>query len=74
LDEDRRALLDHYRLVDAAVQVVGIGSVGTDDVGCKRPAILQFKEANASVLEAYASESTHPNHGGSAWVTGQRLM
>src|SRR5215469_16812847 len=29
LDEDRRVLLDRYRLVDAAIKVVGIGSVGT---------------------------------------------
>jgi uncharacterized protein DUF2252 len=29
LAEDRRVLLDRYRLVDAAVKVVGIGSVGT---------------------------------------------
>jgi uncharacterized protein (DUF2252 family) len=29
LADDRRVLLDRYRLVDAAVKVVGIGSVGT---------------------------------------------
>ena len=28
-DEDRRGLLDRYRLVDAAIKVVGVGSVGT---------------------------------------------
>ena len=28
-DEDRRVLLDRYRLVDAAIEVVGVGSVGT---------------------------------------------
>jgi Uncharacterized protein conserved in bacteria (DUF2252) len=29
LAEDRRVLLDRYRLVDVAIKVVGIGSVGT---------------------------------------------
>ena len=28
LSEDRRALLDRYRLVDAAIKVVGVGSGG----------------------------------------------
>ena len=28
LTDERRALFDHYRLVDAAIKVVGIGSVG----------------------------------------------
>jgi uncharacterized protein (DUF2252 family) len=79
LDEDRRILLDRYRLVDAAVKVVGIGSVGTlcmvalmmsvaDD-----PLFLQFKQANASVLEAYAGKSAFPHHGQRV-VMGQRLM
>jgi len=79
LAEDRRILLDRYRLVDAAVKVVGIGSVGTlcmvalmmsvaDD-----PLFLQFKQANASVLEAYAGRSAYPHHGQRV-VNGQRLM
>ena len=29
LADDRRVLFDRYRLVDAAIKVVGIGSVGT---------------------------------------------
>src|SRR5664279_6494714 len=29
LSEDRRVLFDRYELVDAAVRVVGVGSVGT---------------------------------------------
>ena len=72
LAEDRRVLLDRYRLVDAAVKVVGIGSVGTLCMVALMmsvsgtPLFLQFKQANASVLEAYAGESAYPHHG-SAW-------
>ena len=79
LREDTRALFDRFRFVDAAVKVVGVGSVGTrclialmlgehDD-----PLLLQIKEARKSVLQ--------PDTGGSLWkhqgervVTGQRLM
>jgi uncharacterized protein (DUF2252 family) len=79
LAEDRRVLLDRYRLVDAAVKVVGIGSVGTLCAVAlfmsiaDRPFFLQFKEANASVLEAYAGKSAYPHHGQRV-VMGQRLM
>jgi hypothetical protein len=62
-----------------AVKVVGVGSVGTaclialfmaadDD-----PLFLQIKQANASVLEPYAGQSLHSNHGQRV-VVGQRLM
>ena len=78
LSEDRRALLDRYRVVDAAIKVVGVGSVGrrcwialmmsaTND-----PLFLQFKEAVASVLEPYAGPSHHVHHGERV-VVGQRL-
>src|SRR5215467_4432449 len=79
LDEDRRVLLDRYRLVDAAIKVVGIGSVGTLCMVAlmmsvaDTPLFLQFKQANASVLEAYAGKSVYPNHGQRV-VMGQRLM
>ena len=58
LAEDRRVLFDRYRLVDVAVKVVGIGSVGTLCMVllmmsiADHPFFLQIKEANASVLEA----------------------
>lgn len=76
---DRRALFDRYRLVDGAIRVVGVGSVGTrcyialfvaDGVS---PLILQVKEARASVLEAYLPRSRHANHGERV-VAGQRLL
>ena len=79
LPDDRRVLLDQYRVVDAAIKVVGIGSVGqrcwiallmsaTND-----PLFLQFKEAVASVLEPYAGKSVYAHHGQRV-VIGQRLM
>jgi uncharacterized protein (DUF2252 family) len=79
LPDDRRVLLDHYRVVDAAIKVVGIGSVGRRCwiallMSAKNdPLFLQFKEAVASVLEPYAGKSTYPHHGQRV-VEGQRLM
>jgi uncharacterized protein (DUF2252 family) len=79
LDEDRRVLLDRYQLIDAAVKVVGIGSVGTLCMVAlmmsvaDHPLFLQFKQANASVLEAFAGKSAYPHHGQRV-VIGQRLM
>jgi uncharacterized protein (DUF2252 family) len=74
-----RVLLDRYELKDAAIKVVGIGSVGTRCwvlllmSGEKDPLFLQVKEARASVLEPYAGNSVYPNHGQRV-VNGQRLM
>jgi len=76
---DRRRLLERYRYVHAARKVVGVGSVGTrafimlllgrdgDD-----PLFLQFKEAEASVLEPFLGKSEFANHGQRV-VEGQRL-
>src|SRR6516164_8422916 len=79
LQEDRRLLLDRFKLLDIAIKVVGVGSVGTwcavalmmaseDD-----PLFLQIKEARSSVLEDYAGKSIHANHGQRV-VAGCRLM
>lgn len=79
LPEERRALLDRYRLVDAAIKVVGIGSVGRSCwialfmSAANEPLFLQFKEARASVLEPFAGASAYPHHGQRV-VMGQRLM
>ena len=79
LPDDRKALLDRYRLVDVAMKVVGIGSVGRYcSIGLfmsssNQPLFLQFKEAVPSVLEAYAGKSTYA-HAGQRVVQGQRLM
>ena len=79
LAESYRVLLDQYRVIDAAIKVVGVGSVGrrcwitllmsaTND-----PLFLQFKEAATSVLEPYAGKSAYAHHGQRV-VAGQRLM
>jgi uncharacterized protein (DUF2252 family) len=79
ISEDRRLLLDQYRLTDAAIKVVGIGSVG---LRCwialmmsegNDALFLQFKEAVSSVLEPYAGKSAYRHHGQRV-VEGQRLM
>jgi len=79
LPEDRRVLLDGYRFVDAALKVVGVGSVGTRafvvlmlgrDSG--DPLFLQAKEAQRSVLEPYTEPSAFENQGERV-VQGQRL-
>jgi uncharacterized protein (DUF2252 family) len=74
-----QALLDRYELRDAAIKVVGIGSVGTACwvllfmAGEGDPLFLQVKEARTSVLEPYAGKSAFPNHGQRV-VNGYRLM
>jgi uncharacterized protein (DUF2252 family) len=77
---DRRRALEGFRFVELARKVVGVGSVGTrawiallfgrdeDD-----PLFLQFKEAEASVLERFVGASTESSHGARV-VAGQRLM
>jgi uncharacterized protein (DUF2252 family) len=79
LSDERRELLDQYRLVDGAMKVVGIGSVGTR---CSiilmmstnnDPLFLQWKQAKQSVLEPYAGKSAY-SHPGQRVVMGQKLM
>ncbi|MGV9869686.1 DUF2252 domain-containing protein [Rhodococcus koreensis] len=80
LQTDRRHLLDHFTLTDVAHKVVGVGSVGTRawilllEAGVDAEALLlQAKQADRSVLTAYAGESEYTNQGERV-VTGQRLM
>lgn len=80
LPSERRHLLRHYRLVDMARKVVGVGSVGTrcwillllgrDD---DDPLLLQAKEAQESVLSAHTGGDPYDNQGQRV-VTGQRLI
>jgi uncharacterized protein (DUF2252 family) len=74
-----QSLLDRYELCDAALKVVGIGSVGTS---CwvslfmaheGDPLFLQVKEARTSVLEPYAGKSVFANRGQRV-VDGYRRM
>ncbi len=80
LSPEQRLLLDRYRLVDMAREVVGVGSVGlrcfialllgSND---QDPLFLQIKEARGSALETYAGRSAYANHGKRV-ATGQRIM
>jgi uncharacterized protein (DUF2252 family) len=75
-----RVLLGGYELVDVALKVVGVGSVGTrcyialvqgrDDEDLM---ILQVKEAERSVLEPYVDPVGYDNQGHRV-VVGQQLM
>jgi uncharacterized protein (DUF2252 family) len=79
LQEDRRVLLHRHVLRDVAFKVVGVGSVGTFcaigllTAGDASPLLLQIKEAQESVLAAFAGTSKYPNHGERV-VVGQRMM
>jgi len=79
LAEERRILFDRFKLVDWALKVVGVGSVGTrcfvalllaapDDA-----LFLQIKEAGRSVLEPYTG-TKKVKQNGQRVVVGQRLM
>jgi uncharacterized protein (DUF2252 family) len=80
LPRDRRELLESYRFVHAARKVVGVGSVGARTwillmMGRDKadPLFLQFKEAQASVLEPFLGKSEFEQHGQRV-VEGQRMM
>jgi uncharacterized protein (DUF2252 family) len=79
LPTSHQSLLDRYEIRDAAIKVVGIGSVGTNCwvllfmAGEGDPLFLQVKEARASVLEPYAGASVFSNHGQRV-VDGYRRM
>jgi uncharacterized protein (DUF2252 family) len=81
LPEDRRMLLERYRLVDVAQKVVGVGSVGTacsvillvGDRATDDPLLLQVKQALPSALEPFAGRSLYPNHAERV-VVGQHLI
>jgi uncharacterized protein (DUF2252 family) len=80
LETDRRFLLEQYEFTDMARKVVGVGSVGTrcwiilmlgrDE---SDPLFLQVKEADKSVLAAFAGASKYASQGQRV-VAGQRLM
>ncbi len=80
LQDERRYLLQRFKIVDVALRVGGIGSVGTrclivllkggaqDDY-----LLLQLKEAGDSVLAPYLESYTYESQAQRV-VTGQRLM
>ena len=80
LSHDHRRLIERFRYAHSARKVVGVGSVGTrawimllTGRDGHDPLFLQFKEAQASVLEPFLGESRFGNHGRRV-VEGQRLM
>ncbi|MFZ4515731.1 MAG: DUF2252 domain-containing protein [Acidimicrobiia bacterium] len=77
---ERRLLFDRYRFVDAAIKVVGVGSVGTRCyVGLFEGEhehdwlILQMKQAMPSVLARAGTTIRYANEGERV-VVGQRVM
>jgi uncharacterized protein (DUF2252 family) len=80
LQPNRRHLLRQFTVVQLARKVVGVGSVGTrawilllEADGGEEHLFLQAKEAQESVLAAYAGRSKHANQGQRV-VVGQQLM
>ncbi len=79
LQEDKRRLVNRYRLEDVAIKVVGIGSVGTLCAVAlvlapdNEPLLLQIKEARESVLQPYVGKSAFENQGQRV-VEGQRII
>ena len=79
LSHSAQSLFDRYELRDAAIKVVGIGSVGTNCwvflfmAGEGDPLFLQIKEARRSVLQPFAGASAFENEGQRV-VNGYRLM
>ena len=87
LEEYRETVSDHiahllgqFRLIDVAVKVVGVGSVGTrcyvlllEGNHAKDPLFLQVKQAGRSVLEEHLPRSRYKVSGRRV-VEGQRLI
>lgn len=80
LQSDRRDLLSHFRLVDVAHKVVGVGSVGLrawilllEGDTESEALLLQAKQAVPLVLAAYTGR-TGPREQGARVVGGQRIM
>jgi uncharacterized protein (DUF2252 family) len=74
-----KLLLDRFAVVDVALKVVGVGSVGTVCgimllmSGRGDSLFLQFKQARQSVLEPYCGASPY-QHAGERVVVGQRAV
>ncbi len=79
LPPHRASVLTRYRVVDIALKVVGVGSVGTRclivllESSDGSPLFMQLKEATTSVLEPHVGASEY-DQSGERVVRGQRLM
>lgn len=75
---DRQILFDRYELIDVALKVVGVGSVGTPAAVAlfkdadHEPLILQMKAAYPSILSPLLKHNER--HQGERVVHGQQLM
>lgn len=81
LGYEKRVLLNNYRVVDIAMKVVGVGSVGTrcwvillNGAHDEDPLFLQLKEAQKSVLQPYFKSPEKFKNNGMRIVAGQRLI
>lgn len=81
LEEDQRFLLSRYHVVDVALRVGGVGSVGTrcfivllHGEGHDDSIILQLKEAGDSALAPYLPAHRRYANGARRIVIGQRLI
>ena len=79
LASDRRVIVEKHRLLDVALKVVGVGSVGTRCYvvlfagPAGGPLVLQVKEARESVVAPHV-KTKHRGHQGERVVSGQRIM
>jgi uncharacterized protein (DUF2252 family) len=81
LTDEQRFLLRRYEIIDAALRVGGIGSVGTRCLIVLLEGeikhdylILQLKEAGPSVLEPYATRSSPYDNHAQRVVARQQLL
>ena len=80
LDDDRRALVGRFEVVDFALKAVGVGSVGTrcfialllDETD--QPLLLQVKEAERSALAQVGAAVPVPGHPAVAGGEGRRVV
>ena len=77
---ERKLLLQRYHIIDVALRVGGVGSVGTrctiallENKDTDDALILQVKEAGSSVLESYLGDRGYKRHAERV-VVGQRLV
>ena len=80
ISPELQTLLDGYELIDIALKVVGVGSVGTRCFAAlfigrdeNDPLFLQIKEADNAVFESVLPSSRYDSHGRRV-VEGQHLM
>jgi hypothetical protein len=80
LSDERRIIIDSFRMQDLAFKVVGVGSVGTRCLvlllldAHEKPLFLQIKEAQPSVIAQRHGNAGKAKHEGQRVVEGQRRL